>query len=361
MHTTERTFDRADHDDCLTDIDAERVPTHDARIERHAESRSRRPRAGDLLAGRYELDASLGTTALGELFLARMLSLRVQVAIYVVHGALGRPALRSRLSQHVRALASLRARHLGRILDFVSGEPTFVVLEYVPGRSLATLLVEQGTLEWPRAVRFTIEVASALAAMHAAGVVHGNVEPANVVVTTGLDGGGDEALLVGFGLAACEAPACEAWTWTDAAASRELALSDGEADASDDVRRLGAMLYELITGVRPARGEDVARSSRRLRKLVARRRGALPGESLRELCAIVERATSDEPARRFSSARELGSALQALLARDSDRNVVKARLPLFRFILLTLLLASVAAALAFSYSRLTAGMPFICP
>ena len=348
MHTTERTFDSASHDDCLTEIDAERVP-------------SRRPRAGDLLAGRYELEASLGTTALGELFRARMLSLPVQVAVYVVHGVVGRPALRNRLSQQVRALASVRERHLGRILDFVTGEPTFVVLEQLPGRSLATLLAEKGALEWPRAVRFTIEVASALAAMHAAGVVHGNVEPANIVLTADGDGGGDEARLVGFGLATRDAAMCEAWTWTDAAASRELALCDGDADASDDVRSLGAVLYELITGARPARGSDVAASSRRIRKRVARRRVGASDESLRELCAVVERATSDDPMRRYSSARELAAALRALLAREGDRNVVTTRPPVLGWIALTLLLATVAAALAFSYSRLTAGLPFARP
>lgn len=346
MRTPERTFDPVSHDDCLTEIDAERVPVRDTPLELRADLGSRHPRVGDVLAGRYELEASLGATALGEMFVARMLSLHARVTLYVVHGALGRPSLRNRLCREVQGIASVRHRHLGRILDFVKGEPTFVVLEDLPGRSLATLLAEQGPLDWRSAAGFALEVAGAVAAMHAAGVVHGNVEAASVVLAP--EGGGDEARLVGFGFAVRDPAACEAWSWTD-------------AEASDDVRRLGAMLYELVTGTRPPRDLGAAHGARRLRDLLAERGGGALTASMRELCAIVERATSDAPARRFGSARELAEALRALLAGAADRAQAPRRPHVLRWIVVALFLASVAAALGFSCAHLIGGWPFVWP
>jgi serine/threonine protein kinase len=345
MNTTRRFRKPAHHDDLVTEIDALAAP-------------SRRPAVGDVLAGRYELEARLGRTAAGDLFLARTLSLGTQVALHVYDDAItSTPALRARLCDEVQAAASVTHRHLGRILDFVAAEHSFVVLEHLGARSLATLLADAGPLPWRRAVRITIDISSILAAVHAAGLVHGRVEPANVMLVSTDE---DEVVLGGFGFGARETVSGEAWTWTDVVGRPELGLGAPALDASADVQRLGCILYELLTGSRPTRGCRAARASRRLYKQLAQASDRT-GDTMRALCAIVERAIADAPDGRFSSARELGDALRTLVRHHDRPGAVPRQRPIAALLALTVILASIAATAGFWYARVATGLPLPRP
>jgi serine/threonine-protein kinase len=169
----------------------------------------------------------------------------------------------------------------------------------------------------------------------------------------------DEVRLVGFGFAGAEPVSGEAWTWTNVVGRRELGLGDPAIDAGEDVYRLGCILYELVTGSRPTRACSGARTSQNLRKHLAGQDDE-SSEAMRKLRAIIVRAIDELPGRRFSSARELGDALRRLLRHyEPPRDAAPARRPIAALVVLTVILASIAAATGFWYARLATALPLL--
>jgi eukaryotic-like serine/threonine-protein kinase len=205
---------------------------------------------GPRLGGRYRMGALLGTGGMGEVWAARDLLLGRAVAVKVLGGALagdGRAA--ERLRREARAAARLDHPNIARVLDLGEhdGRP-YLVMELLEGESLAARIDRAGPMPPAEAARIVAAVADALEAAHHAGVVHRDVKPGNVFLTsTGavkvLDFGiasaaGDAALTTGdlIGTAAYLAP--------------ERALGQRATPAAD-VYALGVVLYELLAGHRP--------------------------------------------------------------------------------------------------------------
>jgi serine/threonine-protein kinase len=205
---------------------------------------------GPCLGGRYRMGALLGTGGMGEVWAARDLLLDRAVAVKLIGGALagdGRAA--ERLRREARAAARLDHPNIARVLDLGEhdGRP-YLVMELLEGESLAARIDRVGPMPPAEAARIVAAVADALEAAHHAGVVHRDVKPGNVFLTsTGavkvLDFGiasaaGDAALTTGdlIGTAAYLAP--------------ERALGQRATPAAD-VYALGVVLYELLAGHRP--------------------------------------------------------------------------------------------------------------
>ena len=219
----------------------------------------------------YQVLELLGEGGMGVVYRARDTRLDRTVAIkFVRPDAASNRERRERFVREAKAASALNHPHIVTIHDIDrdasdGAERDFIVMEYVDGRSLDDLL---GTEPLPidEALRYAVQVASALAAAHAAGIVHRDVKPANVMLTKK-----GEAKLADFGLAKLTEPQSgdEASPTLSAGLRTEHGavlgtpsyMSPEQAegrpvDCRSDVFSFGSMLYQMLTGRRPFSGES---------------------------------------------------------------------------------------------------------
>ena len=211
---------------------------------------------GRRLGGRYRVEALLATGGMGEVWAARDLLLNRAVAVKVLGGALagdGRAA--ERLRREARAAARLEHPSIARVLDLgeQDGRP-YLVMELLEGESLAARIDRAGAMAAPEAARVVAAVADALEAAHRAGVVHRDVKPGNVFLTS--DG---EVKVLDFGIASAAGEAALTtgeMLGTPAYLAPERVLGHPATPAAD-IYALGVVLYELLAGRRPFDGSDI--------------------------------------------------------------------------------------------------------
>jgi hypothetical protein len=188
--------------------------------------------------------------------------------------------------------------------------------ELVAGETLEARLRREGTLEPREAARIAHDVCAALAAVHAAGVVHGDVKTANVMLEQpgAAEGAGrPRVVLMDFGTAhqaARPGPRGMGRSGTPLVMAPEV-LAGGSATPAADLYAVGVLLQRLVTGRYPVEADSLEELSAKHRRGERLSLGALrPGVPAR-LARIVERALSPDPAGRFSSAAEFGRALES--------------------------------------------------
>jgi hypothetical protein len=273
----------------------------------------RQVRAGDTL-GRYEIGDELGEGGMATVFRARDRELRRDVAVKVLFPHLARrPEFMRRFHREARAAAGLEHPNILRIYDVGGAEgddPPYIVMELIRGRTLLHEIEQRGAMMAEIAACIGALLADALAAAHAAGVIHRDVKPANVLIAQG-----GRLLLADFGVARLETEdslvtRTGALLGTPAYMSPEQA--SGEATSSrSDLYSLGATLYQLATGTLPYSG-----SSAKVMSLIAA--GALvPPVRRRPSCGadlsrLIERAMAADPSARPAKAIELAAELRAL-------------------------------------------------
>src|SRR4051794_19322083 len=250
---------------------------------------------GRLVAGRYRLQSRLGGGGMGTVWLARDELLGRQVAIKQVLTPVDVSAAeadqqRQRALREGRIAARLSHPHAISVYDVAleSGQP-WLVMEYLPSRSLAAVLSEDGVLRVDQVAQIGAQVADALAATHAAGIVHRDVKPANILIG---EGGRLEGLvkITDFGISHARGDVTLTQTGqitgTPAFLAPEVAQGREMTEASD-VFSLGATLYTCLEG-RPPFGMD-DNALRLLHRVAAgeleppRRAGSLTGPLLRML------------------------------------------------------------------------------
>jgi serine/threonine protein kinase len=193
------------------------------------------------------------------------------VAIKVVHpDAAASPQRRERFAREARAASALNHSHIVAIHDIdrdrsEGSDCDFIVMEYVDGTSLDRLL-EKKLLPVPEALDYAVQIASALGAAHAAGIVHRDVKPANVMLSKS-----GEAKLVDFGLAKLTEP--QSGDDSTPTVSAGLRTEQGTVlgtpsymspeqaegrpvDCRSDIFSFGSVLYEMLTGRRPFQGDS---------------------------------------------------------------------------------------------------------
>ena len=273
----------------------------------------RAPASSRLLAQRYRLIERIDEGGAGEVWRGRDEKLDRDVAIKLL-GPDADDAFRARFADEARRAAAVVHPNVVTVFDEGrDGADAFMVMELVHGKTLRDIVAERGPLPAHEVARLVRQVAAALDAAHAAGVIHCDVKPANVIVDReGL------AKLTDFGIARAARDRDEQELLGTARYIAPERVEGGPVTARTDVYGLGLVAYELLTG-RPA--FDGATSEE-----LVRERLVGPPPSLRlarvgideRLDTIVGRALATLPDHRYSSAGAFARAFSEVADRDSD-------------------------------------------
>jgi serine/threonine protein kinase len=202
-----------------------------------------------VLVGRYEILEIIGTGATGRVARAHDPMIGRLVAIKLFAKELAQGEARQRFLQEARVVGQLSHPSIMTLHDMGIDEPTqtpYLVMEYLEGLPLDRIL-EKGSLPFPKACAWVAEIACALGVAHRKGVIHGDVKPANVLITN--DG---RVKLMDFGMArlASHDTGASPLLGTPAYWCPEQILGKPQ-DSRSDLFSLGVVLYEMVTGKRP--------------------------------------------------------------------------------------------------------------
>jgi serine/threonine-protein kinase len=275
---------------------------------------------GAVLSGRYRLESKLGSGGMSTVFLARDETLQRWVAVKVMHREMSdQPDQLERFRREARAVAQLSHPNVVAVID--AGEDggfPYIVFEYVEGETLKRRIDRLGRLPVDEAAAYAIEIGRGLAAAHAQRLIHRDVKPQNVLI----DPEG-RAKVTDFGIArSLESDGLtktgRVLGTTDYVAP-EQAMGEG-VDARGDVYSLGVLLYEMLTGEVPFQADTLVgvamkHVNQRMPDVQERR-----PEVSSALAAVIERATSKDPKKRYpdmiSFLGELEGALEVEVARS---------------------------------------------
>jgi tRNA A-37 threonylcarbamoyl transferase component Bud32 len=288
---------------------------------------------GEVVADRYELEALLGHGGMSNVYRARDRLLERRVALKVLHERYAADEqFLERFRREARAVAQLSHPNIVTVIDRGEDEAgrQFIVFEYLEGPTLKDLLEETGPLPVQRALELGIEIAHGLSFAHEHGLVHRDVKPQNVLLN-----GDGQAKVTDFGIArSLDVEQSMTQSGTVLGTSNYIApeqASGREVDAHTDVYSLGVVLFELLTGEVPFRGETfVAVALQHVHEpppSVLERRPDVPPR----VAAAIERALEKDPDDRFGSMEEFAAELEACLmgldADDGETTLVPRRPP----------------------------------
>lgn len=260
--------------------------------------------------GRFQLVRVLGEGAQGAVYLARDPHLGREVAIKTLqHVAAGQPDTVRRLLQEARTVSQLSHPNIVTLHDAgESAAQPYLVLEYVPGETLAQLLKRDAPLPPARAVTVALEILEGVAHAHERGFLHRDLKPGNVIF-----GGNGQARIMDFGIAtSMRAGPGEGFACTPRYAAPEY-LARGEYLPASDLYAVAAMLYEMLTGQAPIQGDSVPDIVARAQKEAPRPPSRLNGKVDDKLDALVLRGLAKRAEQRYATAREMADPLRAWL------------------------------------------------
>ncbi len=273
--------------------------------------------------GSHEITGLLGKGGMGEVYRARDLKLKREVAIKILPDEFSRDADRvSRFQREAEVLASLNHPNIGSIYDLAEGnQMRYLVLELVEGETLADR-ISRGAIPAQEALEIARHIAEALEAAHERGIVHRDLKPANIKLTP--DG---KVKVLDFGLAKSfqekDKPSLSNSPTSIGASAPGVILgtvaymspeqSEGrQVDARSDIFALGVVLYEMLGGRHPFSGETtLATLASILREDPPSLRRLRPGVSA-ELERIVLRCMAKKPEHRYGSATEVARDFEQL-------------------------------------------------
>lgn len=285
-----------------------------------------------LIANRYELAELIGTGGMSDVYAATDTALGRPVAVKMLKVDMARDEnFRERFRREAQNSARLNHPNIVAVYDTGSIEREgvdvpYIVMEIVNGRNLRDIVREDGPLTPRTAAELLLPVTHALQASHDAGIIHRDVKPANVMVTTT-----GTVKVMDFGIARALDDSTSAMTQTAAVIGTAQYLSPEQArgkpaDGRSDVYALGCVMYEMVTGQPPFQGETpfavayqhVQEDPEAPSTLV----NTLAESEAVNLDAVILTAMAKHPADRYQSASEMGADLE-LLERGAVTNAAR--------------------------------------
>jgi serine/threonine protein kinase len=294
------------------------------------------PLVGTALANRYQIMARVGRGSMGGIFRALDMTTERQVAIKVLKKHLIRDnELRTRFEQEAQALKRMQHKNLIAVRDFgitTSADEPFIVMEYIDGETLASLLGDLTYIPSERLIPIMVQVCDALIHAHSQGILHRDIKPANIMLID-MPRERDVVKVLDFGLAkiaddALAAGANSLDTNPGDPIGTPLYMSPEQSrgeklDARSDIYSMGTIMYECLTGMPPITGNGVLEILKKQTSFnpppmcEARPFLRIPPD----LELVVARCMQKERAERFNNMLELKEALLAvqsqLLSQDA--------------------------------------------
>ena len=223
---------------------------------------------GSVIAGRWTITRSIGRGTTGAVFEARDgAGTRVAIKVLLPQWRANERVV-ERLAREARVLMHLRTPHVGRLLDVgnldvgQAGLP-FLVLEYLEGMDLEQHVKTNGRVTYREAFAWAADACDGVAAAHRLGVIHRDLKPSNLFLASS-EGGPPVVKVLDFGLAAGDPASAqpsnitnvEAFMGSPAYMSPEQMLESSDVDPRSDVWSMGALIYQLIAGELPFKGEN---------------------------------------------------------------------------------------------------------
>jgi eukaryotic-like serine/threonine-protein kinase len=274
---------------------------------------------GTKLSGRYRIEGEIGSGGMSTVYCAFDETLERQVALKVMHSDISSdPAALERFRREARTVAQLSHPHVVMVIDAGEdqGHP-YIVFEHVRGETLKEKIRREGPLPIVEAVAYAIEIGRALDIAHERGLVHRDVKPQNVMI--------DEegrAKVTDFGIALGLEPegltAAGRIVGTTDYVSPEQAMGH-EVTRQSDVYSLGIVLFEMLSGAVPFKGESgVSVAMKHVQEGIPDIQKRRPGVSA-ALAAVLERATAKELRNRYATMDEFVGDLEEVLAYETAR------------------------------------------
>jgi Tol biopolymer transport system component len=289
--------------------------------------------------GPYEIAAPLGAGGMGEVYKAKDTRLERLVAIKVLPaGKVADPARKQRFIQEARAVSALNHPNIVTIHDISNeGDVDFLVMEYVPGKTLEHLIPRKG-MRLNEVLKYAAQIADALAAAHAAGIVHRDIKPSNIMVAEN-----GRVKVLDFGLAKLTDPAdiapdqptrtivaqTDEGTVLGSAPYMSPEQAQGQpVDARSDIFSFGAVLYEMVTGCHAFQGDTRASVMASILKDDPKPAKTLVEVLPRELERIILRCLRKDLDRRSQSIAEIKLELEELKEESESGELAPAAQPL---------------------------------
>src|SRR5262245_53815763 len=275
--------------------------------------------------GSYEITALLGKGGMGEVYRARDLKLKREVAIKILPEEFSLDAVRvSRFQREAEVLASLNHPNIAAIYDLAEASGTrFLVLELVEGETLADRIAN-GPIPVEEALSIAVQICEALEAAHERGIIHRDLKPANVKLTPD-----NKVKVLDFGLAKAIANAPANATLSNSPTllsgtmggmlvgtasymSPEQARGEN-TDTRSDIFSFGCCLYQMLTGRQGFKGRTV---SDILASVLARELDftLIPARLNTKITQLIRRATEKEPKRRWHAIGDVRVEIETVLA-----------------------------------------------
>ncbi len=293
------------------------------------------PLEGQVLADKYRIEERLSAGGMGAVYRATHVLMDKKVAVKVLHPSLASDEqIVQRFTREARAASRISHPHALNVTDFGESENgiVFLVMEYLRGRTLKEVIREEGALPLPRAVEIMRQVAGALDAAHAEGVVHRDLKSDNIMLEE-VGGHQDWAKVLDFGIAKIQEPigqdpaltAPNIVIGTPQYMSPEQCSQSSNIDKRSDIYSLGIIIFEMLTTQAPFTGASpTAIMMKQLQDAPPSVLDAAP-DVPPAVDAVIQRALAKKPEDRFDSAGEFADALaQAAGMPDAASNFIAA-------------------------------------
>lgn len=261
--------------------------------------------------GNLRILSEIGHGGMGVVYVAEHVKLPRKYAVKSLRTTLGMDrAMKDRFSREARNHSLLDHPNIVRVTDFIEEkDQCFLVMDYLEGKDLGSLLKTKGSLNQPAALKIIKDVLNGLAAAHARGIIHRDIKPSNILIDAE-----EKAHITDFGIAILgdetRLTQFDGVVGTAKYISPEQVLSPGSIDCRTDIYAVGVLLYELLTGTVPYLGEtDYIIYEQHIHAPPPNPRSIIPRIDV-QLAEIVMHAMEKNPDCRYQTCQEFLNAIE---------------------------------------------------